>query len=523
MALLLAGAGGARAQDLEHAARALGRHLPQGDQERLRQDTGFFARGGWVARADRAAAAGAAVEGDLPLVAVLALFADSPEPHVSTADMRAALFDGPSANGTLREFYAEASGGRLNIAGGVVPWVRTSLTRAEVVGSEYGLGGDSRVGEYLVEALSLADPAIDFGQFDNDGPDNIPNSGDDNGVVDAIAFYFIEVAASCGGPGIWPHFFGISPWTGAPYETDDPRPGGGYVVIDPYFIQSAVDCSGVDVAPIHTVAHELGHLIGLPDLYHPVDGLLAEQRRWVIGCWSLMAAGSWGCGPVAPTTWTRPTHMGAWEKKRLGWLDRIEVVSGTELEEILLPPVETSRSIVEIPLGEQERLLLEYRLRTGFDQDLPASGVLAYRINDTLPFRPPPEALPLYRVQLLEADGNDGLVRTALQGGNRGEAGDAYGALGVGTLTNATYPSTRPNAGLGEESDVNIYEVTLTGSGARLLVSTAPISTERLVASLLLDEANALTAGEERFLDERNNGNGRYDVGDLRAYFQRDR
>ncbi len=172
----------AAAQDIEVAAQQAGLTLPAGYYARVRQDPDFFApHGGWIARASLDVAAGRAVAGDLPLVAIPALFSDSPDPQFSSADLSQVLFEGPAAEGTLREFYAEVSGGRLSIAGAVVPWARTNLTRAEVVGSEYGLGSDSRVGEYLWDALTVVDPTTDFGAFDNDGPDNIPNSGDDDG------------------------------------------------------------------------------------------------------------------------------------------------------------------------------------------------------------------------------------------------------------------------------------------------------------------------------------------------------
>jgi M6 family metalloprotease-like protein len=516
--------GSALAQYVEVPPGRTSRTLPAAVLEHTQEQPQVLRMaGGWIARVDRAIALSQPVAGDMPLVAVPALFSDSPDPHVSAEELRRTLFTGPAADGTLREYYAEVSGGLLNVAGDATHWVRTSLTREEVVGSQWGLGGDARVGEYLVEALSQVDPLTDFGQFDNDGPDNIPNSGDDNGVVDAIAFYFLEIAASCGGPGIWPHFWGISAATGQAFETDDQRPDGTPVIIDPYFIQSIVDCAGMSIAPITTIAHEFGHLLGLPDFYHPVDGLLPEQRRWVVGCWSLMAAGAWGCGPVDQprVNWRKPTHLGAWEKKRLGWLNQIEQLGEVELAEITLPPVQTSGRILEVPIGEAERLLIEYRDRIGFDANLPAAGVLVQRVNDTLPFRPCAECLPVYRVQLLEADGDSSLVKTHPQGGNRGEPGDSYGALSADALTYLTEPSTRLNAGLGEESGVNIYEVLLAGGSAQLLVSTGTISLARLLGPLLLDGTDPLTGQEQDFLDQANNRNGRYDVGDLRAYLQR--
>ena len=74
--------------------------------------------------------------------------------------------------------------------------------------------------------------------------------------------------------------------------------------------------------------------------------------------------------------------------------------------------------------------------------------------------------------------------------------------------------ATRLNAGLGEESGVNIYEVRLDAGEARVLVSTAPISLSRLLGPLLHDSGNPLSEAEQDFLDRRNNQNERYDVGD---------
>ncbi|HSG80728.1 MAG TPA: hypothetical protein VLC48_00650, partial [Gemmatimonadota bacterium] len=58
--------------------------------ERVRQDPSvLFGLGGWAARVELSVATGQAVEGDLPIVAVPALFSDSEDPFVSAAELRA--------------------------------------------------------------------------------------------------------------------------------------------------------------------------------------------------------------------------------------------------------------------------------------------------------------------------------------------------------------------------------------------------------------------------------------------------
>lgn len=473
-ALLLASVSSGAAQDVELASALRGIPLPAAYYARVAQQPHFFEIGqGWIGRATRAALASRAVAGQLPLLVIPALFSDSPDPPFSSAALQAVLFDGPAEHGTLSDYYAEVSGRRFRVAGRVVPWVRTALTRAQVVGSSYGLGDDARTGEFLVQALAAADSTTAFGAFDNDGADGVPNSDDDDGFVDAVAFEFAEVAASCGGPGIWPHRSRVAGWTGAPYATKDQRPDGSPVRVNDYIVQSAVSCAGDRIQTAATIAHELGHVLGLPDIYHPVDGILPAQRRWILGCWDLMAAGSWGCGDGASNAHAlRPTHMGAWSKERLGWI-ALDTVGPVREQEFRLEPVELAGRGLRIPVAGSEYFLVEHRARTGFDAELPAAGVLIYHVDPTAPFRPCAACPRTYRVSLEEADGNRALLRTAAEGGNRGEAGDAFAALTAqASFSNVTVPSTRSNRD--SVTAVTLHAIELNGAGrARVLLSTA--------------------------------------------------
>lgn len=483
---------GVHAQDLEVSAELAGRSLPEGYWERKAADplafelpNGLFGGRSNLPPVRMPGAVGQPARqpylGTHRFPVVLALFADSPEPWVTPDQVRESLFTGPAPRGTLKEFYEEASYGAFSVDGVVSDWIRTGLTLEEVVGADSGLGGDARVGEYMIDALTRLDDAVDFGEFDNDGPDGIPNSGDDDGIVDVVTFEFLEAAATCGGPAIWPHRWGISGWTGGePWVSNDPGASGQPIVADGYIIQGATRCGGAEVQTAATIAHEYGHVLGLPDYYHPVGGRTPEFRRWVLGCWDLMAAGSWGCGPVGSTPGLfGPTHMTSWNRYVLGWLDYREVgeVRDTVVE---LRPIRTSGDALRVPLqggASGEALLLELRDQGGFDADLPASGILVTHLNPDGERRP--QTGRLYYLSVLEADGVGALTLVASEGGDRGSAGDVWGTGDdLGFMNSGTSPGTRTAGGL--VTPVAFHSLVAGEGGASVHLSTHPEPSFRL-------------------------------------------
>jgi immune inhibitor A len=218
--------------------------------------------------------------------------------------------------------------------------------------------------------------------------------------------------------------------------------------------------------------------------------------------------------------------MGAWEKDRLGWLAGVEVVGSVLGEEFVLEAVQSSEQALKIPLETgsptslSEYLLIEYRIQAGFDQDLPASGVLIYHIDPKIKTNRPCNSCPQqYMVELLEADGNNTLRLNFLQGGSRGEAGDAWGVAGSGRFTNSTYPSTRLTSGTA--SPVTIYDIFIEEGLAHITLSSVEVLESSLVQTFLETSGPGLTPEEVQYLDSYGNRNGQYDVGDLRAYLKR--
>ncbi len=298
----------------------------------------------------------------VPVVPVTFTPATAPAPPGAAA-LDAILFSGPNPTGTVTQYYDEVSYGLLNLTGTV--FAATALPQPDSFyeGANFGLSSPG-TGQLMQDALNLIDPSVDFGQFDNDGPDGMPNSGDDDGFVDLISFLQPQRGAECNpaNGNIWSHRWAYASWFGSAYTTNDPAAGGGSIRIDDYNIQGALDCNN-NPMDIGTFAHETGHIFGIPDLYD-TDGSCNG-----IGNWSLMASGSWN-------TQQSPAHMSAWEKAELGWLVPTLLTGPTN--NLSIPEVETNPVAYQIAVGNGEYFLIENRQPVGFDQNLLTCGLAQY-------------------------------------------------------------------------------------------------------------------------------------------------
>jgi hypothetical protein len=127
--------------------------------------------------------------------------------------------------------------------------------------------------------------------------------------------------------------------------------------------------AGSDRAPqLWTVlAHELGHVLGLPDLYATAGD----------GAESVYA------GPWDPMSRPLGQNLLAWHAWSLGWIDAANVAcifSGTR--EATLTPLETAGGLkaVLVPQG-QSVTVVEARTKTGLDANLCSEGILVYTVQ----------------------------------------------------------------------------------------------------------------------------------------------
>lgn len=504
------------AQDVEMLGERYGTRPPDGYYRELaaNPDAYEFARGRAArARADAQALASLAgaegsrgrgparalgprdgpVLGRVRIPVVLGLFFDSPAspPPYSAGQVQALYFDHPSAS--VSAYYAEVSGGRLDLDGDVRNWVRSSLLQAHVTQDESGLVCCG-IGDFIRD-LVAAQVGIDWGVYDNDGPDGLPNSGDDDGYVDALAVMHPTPGAECdqSPDRIWSHKWNLSSAaTLGEYVTSSPRAGGGRIRVDDYFIQGVLSCNGTALNEIGVFTHETGHAFGLPDLY---DTRPSGPRHAGAGVWDLMAAGTWGCDNRDPA---RPCHLSAWSKAVLGWVDVVRLARDTDHGALTLPPVLASGTVYRLDAqdGSDEYFLLENRQDLGpgtFDRNLFAEGLLVWQIDpDWVAARWPTNTVNAgshMGVWLRQADGLDDL-RTPGRG--RGDAGDPFpGSTGNRYFHSGTNPAARTFGGT--PAGVALLDIALAGDDVRLravtgyaILAVAPLDV-RITATLAQD------------------------------------
>ena len=430
-----------------------------------------------------------AVTGTLLVPAILLRYKDTNLATLrDTAQYSAVLFGATPPPGrpyTVRTYYEELSRGLFSMQGRVLGWAALDSNEATytgVAGSCFGnpFGTSNCNGIFsasaivnmqdgMAEALAKVDSAsaIDWGQFDNDGPDGIPNSIDDDGFVDMAIFVHPAQDGACGGATnnhIWSHRYQLL----APYVTTTPAHNGGFIKIRDYTFQSGVGgstaCDTSQIMPAGTAAHESGHGLGLPDLY---DLSFVTEG---IGEWGIMGSGNYAT-PLSPA------RMEAWSLGELGWVTLAPVTVGGSYT--LGPSPQSDSAFVVRPTGTNPRgeyFLIENRQRLGSDSAMIrvhcgrsnnppgcGGGLFIWHVDSVIAvdngFRQGNQmnSLTIHGLALEEADGLRQLWCDD-HGCNRGDGGDPYPGtsgntvLSVGSVPGASMNSDSSFAGFAIDS-----------------------------------------------------------------------
>jgi len=257
--------------------------------------------------------------------------------------------EGPGAN-SMRNFYIEQSANRYTVYGDVSDWIPVPGVAASYDDDfESPLGGnqvwyflqDSVDGWYNAQIAAGKTPAeindylSQFDLWDRYDYDGDGNFDEPDGYIDTFQSVHAgpgneACSPTCDDWAIWSHswyaFYNLIGIDGPAFNKfGGVQIGDSDYWVGKYTIQPENGGVGVFV-------HEFGHDLGLPDLYDTSGG---ENGT---GFWTLMSSGSW-LDDGMDTIGNKSSHMGAWEKFQLGWLN-YEVARAGQKSEHKLGPME---------------------------------------------------------------------------------------------------------------------------------------------------------------------------------------
>jgi M6 family metalloprotease-like protein len=359
---------------------------------------------------------------------VLAILVDwSDRPHLYSAGKMDTLIFSRNVlpHGSVADYYDEMSYGQLAITGDVTPWIS---------GGTYSPYFD------FESVLPAVDAVVDFSKYDSDH----------DHVVDAVIFVrsgtgeedsqnpndiwsYAANYAPGGGPGPYDSMK-VSRWNTSPEARPLRNPSNPKLF------------SGVDTLNGPRVfAHELGHTVGLPDLYDYDSKLVVstyttpnDANDQPVVDWCIM--GYYGYGLLSEGAWRVPTHMCGWSKSTMGWVTTLPLWD--TLQSIVLYDAETHQDSafyrISIDESEGEYFLLEYRRPNTtsrfdhFDSDFSVylwpqlsygadplkAGLLVTHVDDSVDLSwPINNGVPHYSVFVEDAGYNPAIPYTANPGG----------------------------------------------------------------------------------------------------------
>ena len=247
-------------------------------------------------------------------------------PDFSKAHMDGLLYDRTPGANSMANYYLEQSSGRYTVAGEATDWIPVGnhLTYNDNPDSNVWLFIRDTVDGWYNEQIAAGKTPAQINEYLSqfDKRDRYDYNGNGNfdepdGYIDTFQSVHSGEGEEAGGgalgsEAIWSHswyaFSNLMGIAGPAFnKLGGIQIGNSDFWVGKYTIQP--ENGGVGV-----FTHEYGHDLGLPDLYDTSGG---ENGT---GFWTLMSSGSW-MGDGTTDIGSKSSHMGAWEKFQLGWLN----------------------------------------------------------------------------------------------------------------------------------------------------------------------------------------------------------
>lgn len=252
--------------------------------------------------------------------------------------------------------------------------------------SKKDIAANSSLADAARAAIMAADAYVDFSAYDTDASGSITTD------ELALGFVFAGYEASSSEDYkngkknyLWSHAWSLQEVKDEySFSFELPAPDG--VSVNSYIAISEREEDGAQ-EPYSTLAHELGHYMGLPDLYDTSYNARDEWGGYGVGCLSLMCMDFW---PDQASQSASPTPLDAWSRVVLGWVTPTPAGgAGTYALTAQDDADFSAYNVIKVTTPNPgEYYLLENRALTKWDApiasnfDTAAGGVVLWHIDD---------------------------------------------------------------------------------------------------------------------------------------------
>ena len=259
--------------------------------------------------------------------------------------------------GSVSDYFYAQSYGTFELSFDIAGPVKLSKKQS-YYGQNDSDGNDMHPGEMVIEALNAIKDTTDFAQYDWDGDKE----------VDQVYIIYAGRGEADGGADyvIWPHEYTLTE-EGMSEKGIKPQTFNG-ITIDTYACSNEID-ENSQTAGIGNICHEFSHCLGYPDMYD------TEYQNSGMGYWDLMDAGAYNGNGFCPPEYT------SYERWVAGWKEPIELKNDTVITNMKAISENGDCFIMRNDNCDTEYYLLENRQFTGWDKELPGSGLLILHVD----------------------------------------------------------------------------------------------------------------------------------------------
>ena len=267
--------------------------------------------------------------------------------------------------GSVKDYFLAQSNGQFELDFDVVgPY--TLNHEYAYYGAPSGESHDVRPRDMVYDACRLADPDVNFADYDWDG----------DGYVEQVYVLFAGLGQAAGGDEntIWPHESKLQYGNNGSYVSKDNN-----VTVNTYACGPELTLQYTPIAyrervdGIGTLCHEFSHCLGYPDLYDTNYG-----GNFGMGSFDLMDAGSYNGESFCPPNYS------AYEKWFAGWITPIVLDKPASVKGMQAQDVKYGQAfVVYNDNNKNEYYLIENRQQSVgiWDKQLPASGMMITHVD----------------------------------------------------------------------------------------------------------------------------------------------